>query len=553
MVGNENAVRLTPPPAQETVVAPTRPPSVPPLGLILLAPLLVLQGVPAPAQPAERGEVVFRARFDEPDALKPWQNAAGPGVALEPGPAGSHVLRIERPEKEGPGHRNVRAALPVERLRGARVRVEATIKAEGVARPPNPWNGVKCMVHTVGPGGPRWMQQNDLFGDFDWKPAAFIAEIPADTTEAWLILGLELTTGVAWFDDIRMTVVGHRRSRPAEKPAGPVFKGHDLPRLRGAMISPRVTEDDLRVLGAEWRANHVRWQLLWGGFPRSPADGADLDAYDAWLNSALDHLDRLLPVCEEVGLMVLIDLHTPPGGRNDASECLIFKEKRYQDAFVAVWEKIARRYRGKRAVWGYDLVNEPVEGVVAEGLLDWHALATLTARRIRQIDPQSAIVVEPAPWGSPEGLDWFEPLDVPGVVYSVHLYQPFRFTHQGIYGNPAGVAYPGEVDGKHWDKEQLRRALRPAIDYQRDYGVHIYLGEFSAIRWAPSGSAYQYLRDCIELFEEHEWDWAYHAFREWDGWSVEHGPERDDRSRSPTPADRERLLRSWYEKNRRAS
>jgi len=30
------------------------------------------------------------------------------------------------------------------------------------------------------------------------------------------------------------------------------------------------------------------------------------------------------------------------------------------------------------------------------------------------------------------------------------------------------------------------------------------------------------LRDCIEVFEEYGWDWTYHAFREWQGWSVEH-------------------------------
>ena len=159
------------------------------------------------------------------------------------------------------------------------------------------------------------------------------------------------------------------------QPGKAAYKGHDLPRLRGVMISPRVTEADLRVLGGQWKANHVRWQLLWGGFPHSPADKGDLAAYDAWLESALQHLDRLLPVCKELGIKVLVDLHTPPGGRNDANECQMFHEARFQEAFGKVWDKIARRYRGNKTVWGYDLVNEPVEGRVADGLLDWQALA----------------------------------------------------------------------------------------------------------------------------------------------------------------------------------
>jgi endoglucanase len=254
-------------------------------------------------------------------------------------------------------------------------------------------------------------------------------------------------------------------------------------------------------------------------------------------------------VCEEVGLKVLVDLHTPPGGRNEASECRMFHEKRFQERFLDVWDKMARRYRGNKTVWGYDLVNEPVEGVVPDGLMDWHALATEAAKRVRAIDADHAIVIEPAPWGGAEALDWFDPIQVPGVVYSVHMYQPFQFTHQGIYGNPTGVEYPGKVGGRLWNREELRRAFRPAIDYHRDYGVHIYIGEFSAIRWAPGASACNYLRDVIDICEEQGWDWAYHAFREWDGWSVEHGADPKDHNRVKTPTDREKLLRSWFTKS----
>ncbi len=68
---------------------------------------------------------------------------------------------------------------------------------------------------------------------------------------------------------------------------------------------------------------------------------------------------------------------------------------------------------------------------------------------------------------------------------------------------------------------------------------------------APGSSARDYLRDCIEIFEENGWDWAYHAFREWDGWSVEHGPDKQNRAKAAAPTDRERLLREWFGKNQR--
>ena len=249
----------------------------------------------------------------------------------------------------------------------------------------------------------------------------------------------------------------------------------------------------------------------------------------------------------QLGIHVLIDLHTPPGGRDDASVCRLFQDRKYQDHFLKVWDRITRRYVGKATIWGYDLVNEPVEDIVADGLRDWHALALETARRVRAIDKDHAIIVEPAPWGSLAGLDHFEPLDVPGVVYSAHMYEPHPFTHQGVYGQATGVTYPGSIAGREWNKEQIRRTFGPAIRYQQDYHVPIYIGEFSAIRWAPGAAAY--LRDVIEVMEENQWDWAYHAFREWDGWSVEHGPDRDDHHRATTPTDRELLLRSHFAKN----
>ena len=144
--------------------------------------------------------------------------------------------------------------------------------------------------------------------------------------------------------------------------------------------------------------------------------------------------------------------------------------------------------------------------------------------------------------GQPDGLLAFEPIDVPNVVYSVHMYIPHGFTHQNVYGATTPKVYPGEIDGRMWDKQQLEEALQPAIEFQQTYNVHMYIGEFSAIRWAPDNSAYRYLKDVIDILESHDWDWSYHAFREWDGWSVEHGADRQNRRRS---VDYPRIARNF--------
>jgi aryl-phospho-beta-D-glucosidase BglC (GH1 family) len=315
------------------------------------------------------------------------------------------------------------------------------------------------------------------------------------------------------------------------------------------MISTKVTADDLRTL-ASWGANSIRWQLTWDGFPHSPADTATLAQYNAWLQQSLAHLDALLPLCRQLGLHIALDLHTPPGGRAPSGqECNMFQSREWQQAFLAIWKMLATRYNNEPAIWAFDLVNEPQEGVVPKGLLNWPELAKKTAELIRAVDSTHWIIFEASPGGGPIALAVMEPLKVPGVVYSIHMYEPSIFTHQGIGTDAPPISYPGPIGGKEWNKEALRKYLQPVRAWQQDYNARIYVGEFSAIRWAPGESAHNYILDCIELFEEWHWDWTYHAFREWNGWSVEHSNKKGDEQKSITPNSRERLLKTYFKKN----
>jgi hypothetical protein len=481
-------------------------------------------------------ERILYADFTKADSL---QDGSGAGK-LAPGREGRTALLIENTQ---PKNRVTRTTeLPAGKLAGQILTAHVTLKAEGVTQPPNTWNGIKAMLVLETAAGRDYPQIKLPVGTFDWRTCKRVMRLPDDLRKATLVLGLELVAGKVWFESVELQV----GRGPVKKPEK-IYRGHSLARLRGVMHGPKFEEKNIRDL-AEWGCNLIRWQLTWGGFPHSPADKAEPKAYDEWLNARLDELDQALKLCKELGILVLIDVHTPPGGRDRDKYCRMFSEKRFQEHFLVIWDRIARRYKGNKTVWGYDLVNEPFVGKVGEGLMGWQELAEATAKRVREIDPDHAIVLEPI-WGSPPNLDNLTPVNVPGVVYSVHMYIPHKFTHQGVYDNPVGLRYPGEVNGKRWDKEALRKSLRNVVEYARDYGVHIYVGEFSAIRWAPDRSAGRYLKDCIEIFEEQGWDWSYHAFREWQGWSVEHTTDQKNTKPSAKRTDREQLLRNWFAKN----
>jgi len=512
--------------------------------LTLLA--LCLSLVQAVFSAPSKGDVLFQTDFEAANALGAWSGQA----QLESGYQSAHSAAIER--QTGPS-RIISVRLPAEQMRGCTVLGSAMVKAENVSAKPNSWNGIKFMLAIESPARKLWPQAEIGTGSFDWQRAVFSARIPKDASGVTLILGLEAVTGKAWFDDVKIAVAKTPVVIAARTNSGPVFRGHNLPRLRGTMISSSIDAESLRVLGQDWNANLIRWQLTRSG---RAGQSMSLDTYDRWLDSELKKLGAALPWCEKYGLRVVLDLHSPPGGKGTSggyigSDAGLFTDKAAQDKFVQVWRDMTRRFKGNKQIWGFDLANEPVETVVGENCEDWQALAERAARAIRAIDPDRTLIVEPAPWGGPEGLPDLVPLPLSNVVYSVHMYQPHAFTHQGVFSKGQEYRYPGMIEGKYWDKAQLEAALQPAIDFQKNYGVHIYIGEFSAIRWAPENSAYRYLKDLIEIFEAHGWDWSYHAFREWNGWSVEHGSDRQNNARASEPTDRQKLLCGWFARNQK--
>jgi endoglucanase len=499
--------------------------------------------------PFARGDTVISAEFEDTNPLARWEGSG----RLEPGYASQHALAVERRQDTAARSTVLLLPLPVERMRGCTIRATAMVKAEHVSVKPNAWNGIKFMLPLESPAGRLWPQAEIGTGSFDWKRVAFTTRIPATATKASLLLGLEEVGGKVWFDNVKIVVA----KPPVLRPAGPItsipFKGHNLPRLRGAMVSPSIDAESLRLFGRDWNANLIRWQLVRHGRPGQPSSLAE---YDQWLEGELGKLDAALPICRQSGLYVVVDLHSPPGGKATSggytgSDDRLFSDPACQRRFVKVWEHIARRYQGTTAIWGFDLANEPVEGLVEEGCDDWQALAERTAQAIRAIDPHRTLIVEPASWGGPDGFNDLVPLTVSNVVYSVHMYVPHSFTHQGVFQAGREVRYPGPIDGQAWDKARLEAVLQPVIDFQKAYGVAIYVGEFSAIRWAPDQSAFRYLKDLVDIFEEHGWDWSYHAFREWSGWSVEHSEDRLNTDRASAPTERQRLLRSWFAKNQK--
>ena len=311
---------------------------------------------------------------------------------------------------------------------------------------------------------------------------------------------------------------------------------------RGVELGVTIQASDIEDL-ATWKANTARYSLIW--LDPAALDAADEAAYNEWLDSALQRFDELLPVLQQNNIQVVLNLHTPPGGfvRRDAKAThRVFAEQWAQEAFIRVWQKIALRYRGNQAIWVFDLLNEPAQYSVPQApLKEWKTLASEAIAAIRAIDPERTISVGPA-YGDAKKLAAFGTLPFDNLVYTIHFYKPFRFLHQGVAEMPLGPVYPSP---KH-NKQFLQRALEPAVRFQQQYHVPIYIGEFVANRWAPRNSGFRYLKDVLQIFESHGWSWTYHSYRGADVWSVEHGTQMNNTTPAVKPTNRLRLLLKYF-------
>jgi hypothetical protein len=338
--------------------------------------------------------------------------------------------------------------------------------------------------------------------------------------------------------------------------------GFNPPVVRGFNTS---AYSDLKKAKEVFGANVFRLQLT----PQTEAARGRVSISVAWQRQ-LANMETALQEAARQGMYVIIDLHEPPlsdPSIKTNSEAFWNNDANLQ-VLIDSWKDIAQRFEPYRDnIWGYDLLNEPYNPQeLPEGAVKWPVWAQKIVDNIRVYDTQTPIIYEASPGALPkaflENQKWqkqptFTLLKDDKVIYSLHMYGPYNYTHQGLSTfNKAPVAtdwpdktaYSGSIQDKNW----LIKELQPVIDFQNKYHVPIYVGEFSTIRWAPGAA--EYIRDLVQIFEEHGWSWTYHAYKEWHGWDVEYNDvmtsdANRESAKAVEPTDRELILKAYFNRN----
>jgi hypothetical protein len=334
----------------------------------------------------------------------------------------------------------------------------------------------------------------------------------------------------------------------------------DGPHLRGVDLHPcilftvegctqpitRQDVQDLRDLGAN---------LINASYPGPFTEEAPYEVNP----TTLAYLDDLVGWAEEVGLYVVIHFRTGPG-RNEGAITSegdpifdVWSDQAAHNAWVEMWRFTAERYRDSPVVVGYNLMVEPhpntlfdpdgalepleLQTQVEGTLLDWNAFAAEITAAIRQVDPDTPIIVNSLSWSSAAWFPALQPTGDPRTVYSLHAYDPDIYVIQEA--GEAAIGYPDVVDDYGetiaFDRAWLEENYQPVHEFAQQHDVPIYVGEFGAVRWVPDAAAF--LHDQTDLFEQYGWNYAVYVWRgdepDFDGFNLEYGPDPENHAPSP--------------------
>src|SRR5450759_2252778 len=189
-------------------------------------------------------------------------------------------------------------------------------------------------------------------------------------------------------------------------------------------LNNMITEKDVDAL-KKWGFNSIRLPMHYNLFTL-PVDKELIEGQNTWLKTGFRLTDNLLSWCKKNKIYLILDLHATPGGQGndrpiadvDTLKPSLWESEANQKKTIALWKKLAERYKDEEWIGGYDLINETnykLEGNIALKNL----FASLT-KEIRNIDKKHIIFIE----GNQFANDYtgLTPPWDNNMVYSFHKY-----------------------------------------------------------------------------------------------------------------------------------
>ncbi len=241
-------------------------------------------------------------------------------------------------------------------------------------------------------------------------------------------------------------------------------------------LSNHVTKKDIDSL-EKWGFNSVRLPMHYNLFTL-PIEDEPVTGENTWLNKGFTMVDNLLDWCESNNMYLILDLHAAPGGQGtnaaisdyDDTKPSLWQSQENKNKTVALWRKLAERYKDEPWIGGYDLLNE-VNGdhVTGPQLKQFYIEIT---NAIREVDTNHILFIEGHDWAN--NFTGLTPTWDDNMVYSFH---------------------------KYWSKNDVG-SIQWVLDLREQHNVPLWMGE-------AGENSNVWFTEAITLFEDNNIGWSW--------------------------------------------
>ncbi|MAE85597.1 MAG: glycoside hydrolase family 5 [Flammeovirgaceae bacterium] len=240
---------------------------------------------------------------------------------------------------------------------------------------------------------------------------------------------------------------------------------------------------------ASWGYNMIRLPMHYKLFT-PPIEDEPVTGEITWNDKGFEMVDELLEWCKGNDIYLILDLHATPGGQGenadisdyDPTKPSLWESTENQDKMVALWRKLADRYKDEPMIGAYDIINEPNWGFQnheddpngcgeTQNTLLWNLQKRIT-EAIREVDEKHIIVIEGNCWGN--NYNGLPALWDDNLVISYH---------------------------KYWNAN-TQGAIQGMLDMRTSRNAPIWLGE-------TGENSNTWFTNAVSLFEENSMGWSW--------------------------------------------